>query len=105
MCEKAGIKTLAFFMFGFRGETAKDREEIFQFARKLNTNFVSFHKVYPYRKSDIYLSDIHSNKEIDNHILKVYLKYYLRIAYLKKSDIMTLIRSFKLFLGRLGTLT
>jgi len=104
ICEKVGIKTLAFYMFGFRGETAQDREAIFQFARKLNTNFVSFHKVYPYKKNDIYLPNLESNREIDNHILKIYLKYYLRLAYLKKSDIVTLLQSFKLFLGRLVTL-
>ena len=105
LCEEAGIKTLAFFMFGLQGETAADREETSRFARELNTDFVSFHKVYPYQKSDIYLSDLQSHKEIDAHIFQSYLKYYLRFAHLKRCDLATLIRSFRLFWGRLITLT
>ena len=105
MCEKAGIKTLAFFMFGFRGETAQDREETFQFAKKLNTDFAAFHKGYPYKQSDVYLPDIHANEEIDKYIRKVYFRYYFRPAYLRKANIGMLIRNFKLFLGRCITLS
>lgn len=105
MCEEVGIKTLAFFMFGFSGETAEDRHKTFQFAKRLNTNFASFHKVYPYIRSDIYLPNINFHKDIDKYIRKIYIKYYLRINYLRKEYIVTLIRSLKLFLGRLVTLS
>ena len=105
ICRQGGIKTLAFFMFGYHGETAEDRKDIFLFAKKLNTDFVSFHKVYPYRKSDMYLSNLDSNKDIDRYIFKAYVQYYLRTAYFKKSDLLTLLRSLNLFLGRLATLT
>ena len=105
MCKDAGIKTLAFFLFGFMGETATDREAIFQFAKKLDTNFVSFHKVYPYEHSDVYLPNINSNKEIDTYIRKIYFKYYLRFSYLRKENIGVLFRGIKLFLGRLITLS
>ena len=104
MCEDAGIKTLAFFMFGFRGETAEDRDAVFKFAKKLNTNFVSFHKMHSYIPSDVYLPDINLNREMDRYIRNLYLRYYLRISYLSKENIMTLIRGLKLFLGRLATL-
>lgn len=104
MCKKAGIKTLAFFMFGLRGETAEDREAIFQFTQKLNTDFVSFHKVYPYVPSDVYLPNINLNRGIERYIRRLYLKYYLRVSYLSKENIMILLRSLRLFLGRLATL-
>ncbi|MGE0268518.1 MAG: radical SAM protein [Candidatus Omnitrophota bacterium] len=104
MCKQAGIKTLAFYMFGLKEESDSDRNETFQFAKELNTNFVSFHKVYPYLKSNVYMPDINFNKYIDRHIRKTYLKYYLRPAYLLSSNMLTLIRSFKLFVGRLITL-
>lgn len=104
MCEKAGIKTLAFFIFGFCGETVTDREKTFEFAKRLNANFVSFHKVYPYKQGDVYSPDVNSNKAIDAYIRKAYFKYYFRWAYLRKENIVTLIRSLKLFLGRIITL-
>ncbi len=104
LCKDAGIKTLAFFMFGLKGETAGDREETFRFAKTLNTDFVSFHKVYPYTAGNVYLPDVASNKTIDHYIFKAYLKYYLRKAYLMETDLFTLLRNFKLFVGRLATL-
>jgi len=105
MCQEVGIKTLAFFMFGFQGETPEDRNAIFQFSKKLNANFVSFHKVYPYLESDMYLQDITSNKEVDQYIRKAFFKYYLRFSYFRKENIIILIRSLRLFLGRLVTLS
>ena len=105
MCEKIGIKTLAFFMFGFNGETLQEREATFRFAKKLNTDFASFHKVSQYRQNGVYLPEEDSNKEIDAYIRKTYFKYYLRLAHLRKENMMTLARGFKLFLGRLITLS
>jgi len=105
MCQEAGIKTLAFFMFGFKGETPEDRNSIFQFSKKLNANFVSFHKVYPYLESDMYSPNIMVNKEVDRYIRKAFLKYYLRFSYFRKENIIILLRSLRLFLGRLVTLS
>jgi radical SAM superfamily enzyme YgiQ (UPF0313 family) len=105
LCKQAGIKTLAFFMFGFRGETAKDRDQIFAFAKKLNPNYASFHKVYPYLKSDMYLQDINADKAVDDYVRKAFLRYYLRFEYIRQENIFTLMRSLKLFLGRLATLS
>jgi len=105
MCEEIGIKTLAFCMFGFNGETPADRKGIFEFVKKLNPNFVSFHKVYPYLKSDMYLSNLQKNKAIDRYIGRSFLKYYLRVSYLKKENILTILKGFKLYLGRLVTLS
>lgn len=103
LCQEAGIKTLAFFMLGLRGETARDREDILTFATKLNTDFVSFHKVYPYISSNIYLPDIHVNKKIDRFILKAYLVYYLRMLCLGRFDLAAMIKGAKIFWGRLAT--
>jgi radical SAM superfamily enzyme YgiQ (UPF0313 family) len=105
LCKQAGIKTLAFFMFGFRGETPEDRERIFAFAKKLKPNFASFHKVYPYLKSDMYSENRDINKDIDNYVRKAFLRYYLRFEYIRQENILTLMRSLKLFLGRLVTLS
>lgn len=104
MCREAGIKTLAFYMFGLKEESKSDREETFRFAKKLNTNFVSFHKVYPYLKSNVYMPDVNFNKYIDNYIRRVYIQYYLRPQYIWSSDMLTLLRSAKVFMGRLLTL-
>jgi len=105
MCKVADIKTLAFFMFGFKGETPEDRDAIYQFSRKLNTEFVSYHKVYPYLESDMYAPDITANRDVDNYIRKAFLKYYLRFSYLRKENLIILLRSLRLFIGRLVTLS
>jgi len=104
LCANAGIKTLAFFMFGFQGETLDDRNKIYAFAKRLNANFVSFHKVYPYLKSDMYAENLEQNKEVDQYVRKAFLKYYFRFAYIRKENIFILFRSLKLFFGRLVTL-
>lgn len=105
LCKEAGIKTLAFFMFGFRGETEDDRERIFAFAKKLNPTYASFHKVYPYLKSDMYLQNINADKAVDSYVRKAFLRYYLRFEYVNPENIISILRSMKLFLGRLTTLS
>lgn len=104
LCREAGIKTLAFYMFGLKEEESSDREETFQFAKDLNTNFVSFHKVYPYLNANVYLQDLKTNKHIDRYIRKSYFRYYMRPSYLRSSNMLTLMRSAQLFMGRLITL-
>jgi len=104
MCEDLKIKTLAFYVFGFKGETALNREEIFKFAKELNTDFISMHKAYPYEDNDIFLKNIKNEQEIDLFIRKKILKYYLRISYLKKLNILSALKCFKLFTGRIFSL-
>lgn len=41
----------------------------------------------------------------NNLIPKAFLKYYLRFSYLRKENIIILLRSLRLFLGRLVTLS
>lgn len=103
-CREAGIKTLAFFMYGLKEEQNSDREATFEFAKKLNTNFVSFHKVYPYLKANVYMQDVQTNKHVDQYIRKSYFRYYLRPSFICSSNMLTLMRSFQLFMGRLITL-
>ena len=92
-------------MFGFRGETEDDRERIFAFAKKLNPTYASFHKVYPYLKSDMYLQNINADKAVDSYVRKAFLRYYLRFEYVNPENIISILRSMKLFLGRLTTLS
>lgn len=54
MLEKAGIETLAFFMFGLPGETDEDREETVRFAMELEPTYASFHFATPYPGSKLF---------------------------------------------------
>ncbi len=48
MTRKAGIETACFFMFGFPGETDRDRRQTIEVARQLNPTYASFHMAAPY---------------------------------------------------------
>jgi radical SAM superfamily enzyme YgiQ (UPF0313 family) len=105
LCKQADIITLGFYVFGFKGETELDREKTFQFAKRLNTNFISFHKVHPYtQNSEIYLQNLQNDSKIDSFIRKKLLLYYLRYSYLRNLNFCTAIKCFKLFVGRLFSL-
>lgn len=54
MIERAGIETLAFFMFGLPGETDSDREETIRFAKELAPTYASFHFATPYPGSKLF---------------------------------------------------
>lgn len=54
MCKAAGIRTHAFFVFGFPWETEEDIKETIEFARELDTDFFDFNIVYPLPGTDIY---------------------------------------------------
>ena len=101
MCRSAGIRSLVFFLFGFREETAQDREATLRFARQCDPDYVSFHKIYPYRDGTFYLPDLNENQDIDRFIRKALLRYYLRPRVLGRMDGSTLRRSLRLILGRL----
>ena len=103
-CRKVGIKTLAFFLFGLPGETRQERENSFEFAKELNTEFISFHKVFPYLGSDIYQDNLKFDKEVDKFIRSAFIRYYLRFSYLWKINLGVVLKGLRLFLGRLRTL-
>jgi len=105
LCRRFGIKTLAFFLFGLPGETEKDRKNTFKFIKKMNADFISLHKIYPYMESDIFGDDFELNADIDKFICKAYIKYYLRPSYLQRLSIFTAFRGLKLFYNRIKILS
>lgn len=104
LCRVIGIKTLAFFLFGLPGETQQERDESFNFAKELNTDFISFHKVFPYQGSDIHQDNVRSNREIDKFIRSAFIGYYLRLSCLRRMDLGVFLRGLRLFFARLTTL-
>jgi len=104
LCQEVGIKTLAFFLFGLPGEIRQEREKSFKFAKELNTEFVSFHKVFPYLGSNIHQDNFKFDKEVDKFIRSAFIRYYLRFSYLWKINLWTILKGLRLFLGRLRTL-
>ncbi|MCD4779890.1 MAG: B12-binding domain-containing radical SAM protein [Candidatus Omnitrophica bacterium] len=104
LCEQVGIQTLAFYLFGFKGESSADRQAIFEYAKRLNTNYVSFHKIYPYQFDEILMPDLLHNEDIDKFIRAKTMQYYLRWNYLKKAQPLAVIRSLNLLFGRYTSL-
>jgi len=104
MCKAVGIKTLTFFLFGLHDETDEDRRRILSFIKKLNTDFVSFHRIYPYNKANTSYINIKRNSKVDEFIRKAYIKYYIRPSYLYKLNLSTVLDGVGLFLGRMRTL-
>jgi len=105
LCRSIGIKTLAFFIFGFPSEGRADREKTLTFSKNLNSDFVSFHKLIFYKGS--LLPDDRgkdSTEGIEKFIRKAYVSYYFRISYLFKVSFSTYWMCFKLFLGRIFSL-
>ncbi len=105
LCKNVKIDTLAFFIFGFKGETQQQRIRTFNFAKELNTTYVSFHKIHEYHASDMYLEKLKANKEINQFVKKIFIKYYIRLAYFRQMNIITFVRCWKLFFSRMRTLS
>nr|MBA4405126.1 hypothetical protein [Nanoarchaeum sp.] len=78
LCNKAGIKTMIFILFGLPGETKQDRIATLDFARKLNADFASFHKVVAYKGSELFINKVEPDLNLDKFIHKAYCCYYLR---------------------------
>lgn len=121
MIEKAGIETLAFFMFGLPGETDADREETIRFARDLAPTYASFHFATPYPGSKLF-SDLKMKvgedisfplvapgadvRELKGWVSRAMRSFYLRPSYvfrhLAKGGPSHWYRQFRLFLSYLG---
>jgi len=105
LCRSLGIKTLAFFLFGIPGETKEDREINLNFSKRLNPDFVSFHKMIPYKGAPISRKGYtNSDSDLFKVIRRAYLEYYLRPSYLFRLSPSVALASFRLFWGRLCTL-
>jgi len=104
LCRMHGIETLAFFIFGLSGETQCEREETLRFAKTLNTNFASFHRLIAYKSDSLDIMHEFNKDEVDSFIRKAFLQYYLRIPYLLTLSPRFLYRNIGLFWGRMHTL-
>jgi magnesium-protoporphyrin IX monomethyl ester (oxidative) cyclase len=54
LIHKAGIRTNAFYIFGFPGETREQMQETFRFARKVKTNMAYFFIANPLPGTELY---------------------------------------------------
>lgn len=104
LCKKTGIKTLAFFIFGVPGESARDREIIFKFIKELNTDFVSFHRIFPYKGSAIRQEHCVADPAVDRFIRKSLFRYYARPASLLRINPLFVLSGLRLFFSRITTL-
>jgi len=73
LCEANGIKTMANFIFGHPGDTAKTISETTRFAIKLNPFNVLFTKMTPLPDVDIYFNGV-KNKEVDQDVWYQYMR-------------------------------
>jgi len=115
MVNKAGIKTVCFFMFGFPSETREDMKMTINFAKELNPNYASFHIAVPYPGTKFYetVSDkldirelfpyFYGNlQELERIRKTAYRSFYLRPKYfitrLEEGEFKLLFKQIKLFL-------
>ena len=104
LCRKAGLKTLGFFLFGWPGESGEDRVRAFNFIKKLNTDFVSFHKILFYEGIGNHKENLASGGNVDKFMRKGLVKYYLRFSYLYRLDLFAILGGFRLWWNRIKTL-
>ena len=104
LCKKVGMKTLVFFLFGLPGETIIDRRQTLDFAKSLNPNFISFHKMVSYQGSELHRDNIESGIEADRFIRKALIEFYIRLSYLYNLDLSIVLPGIKLFLRRIRAL-
>lgn len=102
LCREAGLRTLAFFLFGLPDETMADRYKSFEAIKKLDADFVSFHKLTLYE--NILDDNFKAHTEVDSFLRTAVLKYYLRPSRLKGTELSGLLSGLRLFLGRINSL-
>lgn len=70
LCKKAGIKTKAYYMFGFPTETRDEMNLTLEHAKKLNTDIACFLLVKAYPGTEMYsqLSEDHEDKQLQDYI-------------------------------------
>jgi len=97
LCRKIGIQTAAFFIFGLSRETAEDRKSNFEFIKNINPDFISLHKLYRYRGTDMLDDHVNSDKGLDKFIRNALISYYLRPSRIFKLRPWVLLKGLKLF--------
>ena len=53
-CKKFGFKVSLFMIYGFPGETKKDREETYAITQKANVGYIKFNNLIPYPGTPLY---------------------------------------------------
>jgi anaerobic magnesium-protoporphyrin IX monomethyl ester cyclase len=61
MTKKVGVRSCATFIIGFQGETEKDMEETFNFAKEINADYTAFYFLTPYPGTPIYHTAVQNN--------------------------------------------
>jgi len=104
LCRDAGIQTLAFVIFGLPGETEEDRACILAALKKINPDFVSFHKLFKFGKDNWEWGNFCDEGEIDRAVKQAFIKYYFRLSRIPQINPFLIYRCLKLFYGRIKTL-
>lgn len=104
LCRKVGIKTFIFLLFDLPGETNRDREKTYNFAEQLDSDYVSFHRIFPYKGTDIYHDNFERDINLDKFIRKAFIKYYLNPCHLHRLGFPFLSQAMKLLWGRINSL-
>lgn len=104
LCKKAGIKTLAFVLFGMPGEKEDERRYCLSLVKRINPDFVSFHKLFSYKGSILGNSGIISGKGTEKFIRRAFLEFYFAQLISLRMDIFNAIGCLRLLLSRIITL-
>ncbi|MFH1462827.1 MAG: radical SAM protein [Pseudomonadota bacterium] len=92
LTREAGMRSAAFFMLGFPGETRAEMAETLRFSRRLDPDYASFHVAVPYPGTGLYArfrappADLFPTHFADDHDLATlerlakegFLRFYLR---------------------------
>ncbi len=109
-CNKLGIRTVGFFMFGFYKEKLKDMIKTIEFAKKLKLTYASFHIATPYPNTKFYeiVKDYINEKnpfvyeyEVSLENIKKIISFAYKKFYLRPKSIKSLISSGD-FLGKIS---
>jgi radical SAM superfamily enzyme YgiQ (UPF0313 family) len=103
ICRKLGIRTFAFFMLGFPGETREEIEKTIAFAKKLDTDMVQFARVLAYKGTKLFeMLDIRNHdhgremgyfyESRENRALTEYVRRANRTFYLRPRKLLGLLR-------------
>jgi hypothetical protein len=95
LCQRLGLRTACFFLFGLPGETEADRRATIALARRLNPTYASFHVAAPYPGTSIAESfgpeepfppcvgGDDALPRLGRAVRRAFLSFYLRPAYLR----------------------
>lgn len=104
LCKKAGIKTLAFVLFGLPKETDCDRRQCLSAIKRLDPDFVSFHKIFSYKGSDLCSHGIIPERGTEKFIRRAFLEFYFAKLLSLRMGVFNAISCLRLMLGRVATL-